>query len=87
MNNHHFTQPNTVVKLLLQFIFIIITVFLQSLKAVNNRSNITEANGWGSGIERGYPPPQLTSRVRFEPERRSCSFFDHRNAVPVLFGI
>ena len=26
-------------------------------------------------------------RVRFEPERRSCSFFDHRNGVPVLFGI
>jgi len=24
---------------------------------------------------------------RNAPERRSCSFFDHRNAVPVLFGI
>ena len=24
---------------------------------------------------------------RNSPERRSCSFFDHRNAVPVLFGI
>jgi len=74
MNNHHFTQPNTVVKLLLQYIFIIITLFVQSLKAVNNRSDITEANGWGSGIERGFPPPQLTSRVRFEPERTGTPF-------------
>jgi len=35
--------------------------------------------------------PTTTSFARsqgsFRPERRSCSFFDHRNAVPVLFGI
>jgi len=30
---------------------------------------------------------RVIDRVRFEPERRSCSLFDHRNAVPVLFGI
>ena len=33
----------------------------------------------------GQCPGFVSSRNA--PERRSCSFFDHRNAVPVLFGI
>ena len=32
------------------------------------------------------PQPGFVSS-RNAPERRSCSFFDHPNAVPVLFGI
>jgi len=42
------------------------------------------------GVETVYLSVSLSVRVRFEPERTGTPFlfcFDHRNAVPVLFGI
>jgi len=50
-------------------------------------------SAWERNVPVGPTTPSATLQIQLHvssrnaPERRSCSFFDHRNAVPVLFGI